>query len=249
MPSSPPPIRILAVLVAAASLVGLSGCAFSTETADTERGRLLFQAQCGSCHILEEAQTQGTQGPDLDQAFAEARAGGMDSDTIEGIVKAQVENPRPEVPDAPEVSMPADLVTGQDLDDVAAYVASVAGVPGIKAPPFTPETYFASTCGGCHVLAAAGTTGTIGPDLDQVLPGQSAAQIMESISDPGATITPGFPAAMPQTIASGLTPQQLQALVDYLISATGGQPAGGGGGGGGGQPAGGGGGGKSGAEG
>ena len=57
----------------------------------------------------------------------------MDSDTIAGVVKAQVENPRPST-NNPSVSMPADLVTGEDLEDVASYVASVAGAPGIKGP-------------------------------------------------------------------------------------------------------------------
>jgi cytochrome c2 len=228
----PPLIRPVAALAAAAAILVVGGCAFSTESADTERGRILFTDRCGSCHVLKEAQTSGVQGPDLDQAFAAARASGMDSDTIEGIVKAQVDNPRPEVPGAPEVSMPADLVTGQDLNDVAAYVASVAGVAGIKPPPFTPESFFASTCGGCHVLSSAGTTGTIGPDLDQVLPGQTPDAITASIIDPGAQITPGFPNAMPADVAAALTPQQVQALVDYLIEATGGQAAAGGGGGG-----------------
>jgi mono/diheme cytochrome c family protein len=234
MPQSPPLIRPVAALAAAAAILVMGGCAFSTESSDTERGRILFTDRCGSCHVLKEAQTSGVQGPDLDQAFAAARASGMDSDTIEGIVKAQVENPRPAVPGAPEVSMPADLVEGQDLEDVAAYVASVAGVPGIKPPPFTPETFFASTCGGCHTLEQAQTTGTLGPDLDEVLPGQSPAAITASIIDPGAKLTPGFPNIMPADVAAALSPQQLQALVDYLITVTGGQAAAAGGAGGGG---------------
>ena len=35
--------------------------------------------------------------------------------------------------------------------------ASVAGVPGIKAPVFSPPQFFAANCGGCHTLAQAGT--------------------------------------------------------------------------------------------
>jgi mono/diheme cytochrome c family protein len=227
MPSSPTLIRALGALLAAAGVVVLGGCALTTEKADTERGRVLFQANCGSCHVLAEAQTQGTQGPDLDAAFAVARADGMDGDTIEGIVKAQTENPRPSVDGEPAISMPAGLVGGQDLDDVAAYIASVAGVPGIEPPPFAAPTYFASTCGGCHALQEAQTAGTLGPDLDEVLPGQSIAQISASITDPSAELTPGFPNAMPQDIAAGLSPPQLQALVDYLVDATGGGSGGG----------------------
>jgi mono/diheme cytochrome c family protein len=108
------------------------------------------------------------------------------------VVKTQVENPRPATPEQVDVYMPANLVTGRDLDDVAAYVASVAGVPGIEPPVFAPPEFFATNCGGCHVLSQAGTTGSVGPDLDQVLPGQTAEQISESIANPDAQTTPGF---------------------------------------------------------
>ena len=60
----------------------------------------------------------------------------MDQDTIEGVVQSQIENPRPASPEDVEVYMPANLVEGEDAEDVAAYVASVAGVPGIEPPEF-----------------------------------------------------------------------------------------------------------------
>jgi mono/diheme cytochrome c family protein len=114
-------------------------------------------------------------------------------------------------------------VTGDDLNDVASYVASVAGVPGIKPPVFAPPEFFAANCGGCHTLSQAGTTGTTGPNLDQALQGQSTAQISQSISDPNAQITPGYPPnVMPSNFDQTLTPQQLQQLVAYLQQATGG---------------------------
>ena len=203
----------------------LSGCALSTSDADTERGRQLYIQNCGACHILAEAATSGVQGPDLDAAFAESRASGMDSDTIEGVVATQIENPRPSVEGNPLISMPADIVTGQDLEDVAAYVASVAGVPG-AAPPEVPggpgaQVFANNGCGGCHVLAAANAGGTTGPDLDEILPGQSATQIEESIVDPNAELTPGFPAnLMPSNFGQLISPEDLELLVEYLISST-----------------------------
>ena len=77
--------------------------------------------------------------------------------------------------------MPANIVTGQDLEDVAAYVGLYAGVPG-AAPPQVPggpgaQVFANNGCGGCHTLAAAKAGGVTGPDLDEVLPGQSAAMI------------------------------------------------------------------------
>ena len=83
-------------------------------------------------------------------------------------------------------------------------------------------------CSGCHTLAAANAGGTTGPDLDKTLPGQSAAQITQSIVDPNAKITPGYPSnVMPQNFKTLIPPAQLKQLVQYLISSTGGAKSGG----------------------
>ena len=151
----------------------------------------------------------------------------MDQDTIEGVVQAQIENPRPADPENVAVYMPANLVEGEDAEAVAAYVASIAGVEGIEPPEFIASEFFATNCGGCHVLGAAGTTGNIGPSLDEVLPGQSVDQISASISDPEAIISAGFEAGvMPANYGDTLTPEQLQALAQYLLNQAGSGPAG-----------------------
>jgi mono/diheme cytochrome c family protein len=214
--------KVLAAGALAAALGALTGCDLQ-ENADKERGEQLFTQKCGSCHTLTAAGTNADVGPDLDRAFAASRAAGMDQDTIEGVVEGQIENPRPASPEDVDVYMPANLVEGDDARDVAAYIASVAGVPGIKPPEFVAPEFFATNCGGCHTLGAAGTTGTIGPDLDQVLAGQSPDQISESITNPSAQATPGFPAGvMPENYGSTLQPEQLQQLVDFLTQSIGG---------------------------
>jgi mono/diheme cytochrome c family protein len=216
--------RRAALALSGIALLALSGCGVA-QTGDPERGRQLFVAKCGSCHTLAEAATTATIGPDLDAAFAQARASGEDPDTIAGVVKAQVENPRPSNAN-PSVSMPADLVTGEDLDDVATYVASVAGVPGIR-PPKAPggpggQVFAQNGCGGCHTLKAAGSSGTTGPDLDKVLPGQAAAEIQKSITDPNAKITSGYPPdVMPQTFGQTIPPKDLKLLVSFLVKEAG----------------------------
>jgi cytochrome c oxidase subunit 2 len=94
-------------------------------------------------------------------------------------------------------------------------------VPGVK-PPFSGggpggQVFASQGCGSCHALKAANATGTIGPDLDKVLVGQAMAEILESIVDPGAKSTPGFPSGvMPDTFAA-LPKDQLNQLVDFLI--------------------------------
>jgi mono/diheme cytochrome c family protein len=223
MPKPPNPTRLLLALAALAAVaLGASGC--GTSTADVARGRVLFIQKCGVCHTLAEAGTTAQIGPGLDNAFAAAREAGEGGDTVEGIVKAQVEFPRPSNSD-PAVSMPRDVVTGQDLEDVAAYVGTYAGVPG-AAPPKAPgglgaQVFADNGCGGCHVLAAANSGGVVGPNLDEVLPGQSAATIKESIVDPNAHIAKGYPAnVMPQNLSTIITPTQLNQLVQYLSTST-----------------------------
>jgi mono/diheme cytochrome c family protein len=223
MPKPPNPTRLLLTLAGLAAVaLGASGC--GTSTADLTRGRVLFREKCGVCHTLAQAGTTAQVGPNLDDAFAAARAVGEGGATIEGVVKAQVQFPRPSNAD-PAISMPHDVVTGQDLDDVAAYVGRYAGVPG-AAPPKVPggpgaQVFANNGCGGCHTLAAAKSGGTTGPDFNKVLPGQTAAMIKESIVAPNAKITPGYPAnVMPQDFATILKPNEIDELVEYLIAST-----------------------------
>lgn len=217
------PIRTLLALAALATIV-LAGSGCGTNSADEERGRILFIQKCGTCHEMAQAGTTAQIGPNLDDAFAAGRAVGQDADTIEGITAAQIENPRPSTAN-PAVSMPAEIVTGQDLEDVAAYVGMYAGVPG-AAPPTVPggpgaQVFANNGCGGCHTLAEAEAGGTTGPNLDEVLPGQSAAMINKSIVDPNAVITKGFPPnVMPPTYEQSLTPKELEDLVEYLVQST-----------------------------
>src|SRR3954447_8317713 len=217
------PIRLLLVF-AALTAVALPASGCGTSSADPERGRVLFKQKCGICHALAQAGTTAQVGPNLDDAFASARAAGEGGDTVEGVVKAQVEYPRPGNQD-PAVSMPADVVTGQDLDDVAAYVGLYAGVPG-AAPPKAPggpgaQVFANNGCGGCHTLSAAQSGGVTGPDLDEALPGQSSSMVEKSIVDPNAEIVKGYPAnVMPQSFGETLSKKELEDLVQYLLKET-----------------------------
>ncbi len=217
------PTRPLLVLAAMAALaLPASGC--GTTSADPERGRILFVEKCGVCHAMAQAGTTAQIGPDLDSAFASARAAGEGGDTVEGVVKAQVEFPRPSNAN-PAVSMPADIVTGQDLEDVVAYVGLYAGVPG-AAPPKVPggpgaQVFANSGCGGCHVLAEAKSGGITGPNLDEVLPGQDEAMVKEDIVDPNKEIAKGYPPnVMPANFEQSLSPKEIEDLVKYLLEST-----------------------------
>lgn len=116
------------------------------------------------------------------------------------------------------------LLAGCGGEEVVAPTGSVEGtLPKVAAAnPVAGKTVFESSgCGSCHTLKDAGTTGQIGPDLDEALKSKDLAFIEQSISEPNAEIAQGFqPNVMPQTYGSQLTSQQLKDLVAYLKTAT-----------------------------
>jgi cytochrome c oxidase subunit 2 len=74
-------------------------------------------------------------------------------------------------------------------------------------------------CGACHTLSDAGTSGTVGPKLDGIA-AKGAAFLKQSIEDPNADVTAGFPkGVMPQDFKSRLGPDKVDALVKYLLQA------------------------------
>jgi cytochrome c oxidase subunit 2 len=74
-------------------------------------------------------------------------------------------------------------------------------------------------CGSCHTLSEAGTNGTVGPNLDDISQA-NRAYIEESIVDPNAEIAEGFSRGiMPDNFRDQLSPEELDALVGYLLEA------------------------------
>lgn len=71
-------------------------------------------------------------------------------------------------------------------------------------------------CGSCHTLAAAATTGTIGPNLDVSLKGKNASFVEQSLLDPNAVVAKGYERNTMPTFKATLTKQQLADLVAFL---------------------------------
>jgi mono/diheme cytochrome c family protein len=132
--------RGLAGGAAAAAVLVLvaAGCGSASDLSsspDTARGKTLFVngdpkkyphgMPCGACHTLADAGTSGTTGPNLDAAFAYVHAKSGDerlkSSGIRHVVLDQIRYA--------SGGMPANLVTGQDAQDVAAYVAQAVAGP------------------------------------------------------------------------------------------------------------------------
>lgn len=123
--------RLVGLVAGALLTAGLSACENDNvpRNADLVAGKKAFAQKCGSCHVLNRAQTKGTQGPNLDDAFRQSLSDGFGRDTIHGVVVDQIRHPADVRKDSPSY-MPAKLVTGRRASDVAAYVAAVAARPG-----------------------------------------------------------------------------------------------------------------------
>jgi mono/diheme cytochrome c family protein len=218
---------LVAVALLAAGC-GTGGAASAGQRPDVQNGETLFKGSgtCGSCHTLAAAGTNGTIGPNLDDAFAGDVSEGYPQSSIENVVLDQIRLGSGEVATYTngklgdfkvQPSMPANLVKGQDAIDVAAYVASVAGQNGYTKPGGFASLgtdgaaiFKGAGCAGCHTLAAAKATGTVGPNLDLLKPSESvvAHQVMV-----GGGKMPPF--------QGKLSPAQIQAVAKYVSSSAG----------------------------
>jgi cbb3-type cytochrome c oxidase subunit III len=183
-------------------------------SADVQNGKTLFQQKCAGCHALAAVGSTATIGPNLDDAFAESRANGFEESAIANIVHDQIRFPG-QYPTAQadsnylKANMPANLVKGQDADDVAAFVAANAGVNGFTVTQTISGTngkdIFKSQCASCHTLADAGATGTVGPNLDQLKP---PFAIVQNQVIHGGGVMPAF--------KGKLTDAQIKAVATYV---------------------------------
>jgi cytochrome c6 len=74
------------------------------------------------------------------------------------------------------------------------------------------KAIFFANCGSCHVLAAAHTTGTVGPNLDGLKPDYQA--VTAQVTNGGA-VMPSF--------KSSLSTQQIADVAAYVVTSTGGK--------------------------
>ena len=73
-------------------------------------------------------------------------------------------------------------------------------------------------CGSCHLLAAGNGTGSVGPDLDAVLPSYDAAALRAKIVEPyPAGVDESF-AQMPQDYGVRMSARELDELVAFLLA-------------------------------
>jgi mono/diheme cytochrome c family protein len=85
-----------------------------------QEGKDLFVTNCGACHTLAEAGTDGVIGPNLDELLAPPSASAPDPATIKPRVLSAINN-------GVGGRMPKGVLSGQQADEVANFVAQVAG--------------------------------------------------------------------------------------------------------------------------
>lgn len=81
-------------------------------TAAEVEGRDMFRQNCATCHTLEDAAASGAVGPNLDELRPAPEL------TVNAIQLGRARG---------QGQMPAGLLAGQDAEDVANYIAAVAG--------------------------------------------------------------------------------------------------------------------------
>jgi mono/diheme cytochrome c family protein len=217
---------VLAVLIVAVA----SGCGTGGPSSggDATRGKRLFvaEARCGSCHTLKDAGSRGTVGPNLDDAFMRAKEEEFKTSAIQNVVLDQIRYP------TTGSGMPANLVKGQDADDVAAYVALCAAstdkqsCPGIAVAQGGAGLYASLGCQGCHSIDGSKSSGPTFKGLSgskvQLANGQTVtaddAYLLESILDPDKQIVQGYqPGVMSSVVKKGqVTEDQAKQLVEFI---------------------------------
>ncbi|MHB8649988.1 MAG: cytochrome c [Gaiellaceae bacterium] len=199
------------MLAAAAALLA-AGCGTGGKASghvDQRNGQKLFSGagRCAGCHTLAAAGASGTVGPNLDNAFRADRQQGFAQSTIQNVVLDQIREA--------SAPMPRNLVQGQDAQDVAAYVAAVAGVGAASSGPAANvgtngKAIFTANCASCHTLKAAAATGTIGPNLDQLRP--PLARVQHQV-EAGGSVMPPF--------RGKLSAAQIAAVAKFVVSSAG----------------------------
>ena len=110
-------------------------------------------------------------------------------------------------------------------ETVVGTLPSAAPLP--KGDAAAGKTVFTTSgCGSCHTFKAAGSTGTVGPDLDNLAAdAQKANQgsldeyTLSSIKNPGGYVVPGYPNGVMPAFDQ-LTDQQLADLVAFLTQSS-----------------------------
>lgn len=170
-------------------LVGAVVCAaqgekknpFANDAQAAKDGRHTFRMHCSFCHGI---QAEGGRGPDL--TLGTYAVGDTDAALFNAIGNGV---PGTEMPDFGE------RLGEEDVWRLVSFIRSVArrDTTGVTGNPETGKALFwgKGQCGQCHLVDGKG--GRMGPDLTRVGRRRSLAYLRESVVNPNADLTPGYP--------------------------------------------------------
>lgn len=89
------------------------------------------------------------------------------------------------------------------------------------------QIFVSNGCGSCHTLAAAGSTGEVGPNLNEFLaPDDDTAGVEVMIVEPNSELAEGFPPnVMPKDYGKTLSKPEVNELAEYLVANTPAKPS------------------------
>lgn len=228
----------------AALAFGAVACGGSHK-ADIANGRALFRnganghQACSYCHTLQASGAAGTYAPNLDQDTQEDRTRlHMSDQQIHDLVLGNIKDGQCLDPTDPSRCMPPGLLSGNDAEDVAAFIVRCAARPrAAQCPQAEPSNALAAEgarlygslrCMGCHstngnVSVAPTWSGLFGSQVKLTNGDTVTATEMylaHSILSPDADIVAGYkPGVMTSIIAPGsVSAAQVKALVAYIKS-------------------------------
>ena len=100
--------------------------------------------------------------------------------------------------------------SGSSSSSSSAPPASSSSSGGTENASAEGKQVFTQNCGGCHTLKDAGTTGSVGPDLDELKPPK--ATVVRQVNNGGGPM-PAF--------KGKLTPAQIDAVATYVSTVAG----------------------------
>ena len=209
------PLAALVVLVLALAFAGTIFAAFlspssasaasgTTSAQAIENGKALYITSCSSCHGIHG------EGSSYGPSLVGSGAAAVDFQVSTGRMPAQQ-------PGA-QIQKKEVLYTQEQVDDMAAYVATLGGGPAIPdSSQYQVDdnlvqlggVLFRTTCSACHSITAQGgvlTDGKYAPALTQTNP----RAIYEAMLT-GPQNMPNFPDTV-------ITPLEKQAIVSYIVT-------------------------------
>ena len=154
---------------------------FAGDAQAAKDGRHTFRMFCTYCHGIR---AEGGRGPDL--TLGTYSVGESDAALFDAVANG-----------VPGTEMPEFLerLGEEDVWRLVSYIRSVARreTTGVTGDPEAGKTLFwgKGQCGQCHLVDGQG--GRMGPDLTRVGRRRSLAYLRESVLEPNADLTPGYP--------------------------------------------------------